>query len=68
MCLLPTEEQLNIGLISEDFLTAKIDIASLRVVSCSLVIWFSSQNWNETRAPCSYGLRWACWRSPPWSM
>jgi len=37
-CLLPTEEELNVGLISEDLLTAKIDIAPLRVISCSLVI------------------------------
>jgi len=38
MCPLPTEEELNIVLRSEDLLTAKIDIASLRLVSCSLVI------------------------------
>jgi len=56
------------GMRSEDLLTVKIDIASLRVVSYSQVIWFSSQNWNETRAPCFVGLTWAYWRSPPWSM
>jgi len=37
-CPLPTEEELNIGLRSEVLLTAEIYIASLRVVSCSLVI------------------------------
>jgi len=51
-CPLPSEEELNIGLRSEDLLTVKIDIAFLRVVSHSLVILFSSQNWNETRTPC----------------
>ena len=37
-CPLPSVEEWNIGLRSKDFLTVKIDIGSLRVVSYSLVI------------------------------